>query len=77
MSRVYLVGRRCAIAEALLGFLILLVAVCVAAGVILWAVRQFMPEAFPPARLIVGGIALIVLLYGLFRLVQALGPALP
>lgn len=65
------------VAAALLTFLILLVAVCVAAGVILWAVQRFVPEAYSPARLIVGGVALVVILFGLVRLVGALGPALP
>jgi hypothetical protein len=64
-------------ATALLSFLILLVAICVAAGVVLWALQRFMPEAYPPGRLIVGGVALIAVLYGLVRLVGALGPALP
>jgi multisubunit Na+/H+ antiporter MnhE subunit len=63
--------------EALLGFLIFLVVVCVVAAIVLWAVRRFMPEAYYPARLIVGAVALILILYALLRLVQAGAVALP
>lgn len=63
--------------EALLNFFILVIIVCVIAGVVLWAVQRFFPEAYSPARLIVGACALIVILYALLRLVQAGVPGMP
>lgn len=63
--------------EALLGFLIFVIVVCVVAAVLLWAVGRFMPEAYHPARLIVGAVAIIVLLYALLRLVQGGAVAVP
>ena len=36
--------------EALLGFLILVIIVCVVAAIVLWAVQRFFPEVYPPAR---------------------------
>lgn len=59
--------------EALLHFLVLVIVVIVVAGIILWAVRTYFAELYPPARLIVGAGALIVILYGLLRLVQSGG----
>lgn len=47
------------------------------AAVVLWAVRRFMPEAYPPARLIVGAVALIAILYALLRVVRSGDVALP
>ena len=63
--------------ESLLSFLILVIVVCVVAAIILWAVGRFMPEVYPPARLVVGAVALIVILYALLRLVQAGVPGMP
>ena len=63
--------------EALLSFLILVIVICVIAGVVLWAVQRFFAEAYPPARLIVGAVALIAILYALLRLVRAGIPGLP
>ena len=63
--------------ESLLSFLILVIVVCVVAAIILWAVGRFMPEVYPPARLIVGAVAIIVILYALLRLVQAGVPGMP
>jgi hypothetical protein len=63
--------------ESLLSFLILVIVVCVVAAIILWAVGRFMPEVYPPARLIVGAVALIVILYALLKLVQAGVPGMP
>ncbi len=56
--------------EALLGFLILVIIIVVIAAIVLWAVQRFMPEVYPPARLIVGAVALIAILVALLRLVQ-------
>lgn len=56
--------------EALVSFLITVIIICVIAGVVLWAVRTFFAEIYPPARLIVGAVALIAILYALLRLVQ-------
>jgi hypothetical protein len=64
-------------AESLLGFLIYLVLIIVVAALVLWAVRQWLPEAYTPARLIVGAVALIAVLVLLLRLFQAGAPALP
>ena len=57
--------------EALLSFLIFVIIVCVIAGVVLWAVQRFFAEVYPPARLIVGAVALIAILYALLRLFRA------
>lgn len=56
--------------EAFLSFLIVAIIVCVIAGIILWAVQQFFPQIYPPARLIVGAIALIYLLLQLVKLLR-------
>ncbi len=56
--------------EALVSFLILVIIVCVVAAIVLWAVKRFFPEVYPPARMIVGAVALIAILYALLRLIQ-------
>lgn len=63
--------------EALVSFLILVIIVCIVAAIILWAVQRFFPEAYSPARLIVGGVAVIVILYAVLRLVQSGMPGMP
>ena len=63
--------------ESLLGFLIFLIVVIVIAALVLWAVQRFMPEAYAPARLIVGAVAIIAILYALLRLMQAGVPGMP
>ena len=63
--------------ESLLGFLIFLICVVVVAAIILWAVGRFMPEAYQPARLIVGAVAIIAILYALLRLVQSGAAGVP
>jgi hypothetical protein len=68
---------RCDIAEALVSFLIFLIVVIVIAAIILWAVSRFFPEVYPPARLIVGAVALIAVLWALLRVIQAGVPGLP
>ncbi len=62
--------------EALLTFLIAIIIICVIAGVCLWAVQRFFPEIYPPARLFVGAIALIAILYRLVDLIHAGIPGL-
>lgn len=57
--------------EALLSFLIFVVVVLVIAGLVLWAVDRFFPEAGRPARLVVGAVALIAILYALLPLVRS------
>lgn len=61
----------------MISFLILLIVVIVIAAIVLWAVARFFPEVYPPARLIVGAVALIAILWALLRLVQAGIPGLP
>jgi Co/Zn/Cd efflux system component len=63
--------------ETLVSFLIFLIIVCVIAAIVLWAVQRFFPEAYPPARLIVGAVALIAVLWALLRVIQAGVPGLP
>jgi hypothetical protein len=63
--------------ESLLGFLIFLIVVIVVAAIILWAVGRFMPEMYHPARLIVGAVAIIAILYALLRVVQSGALAMP
>lgn len=62
---------------ALVSFLILVIIICVVAGIVLWAVQRFFPEVYPPARLIVGAVALIAILYALLQLVQGGAVHLP
>jgi hypothetical protein len=50
---------------ALVDFFILVVIVCVVAAVILWCVARFFPDIYPPARYVVGAVALIVILVAL------------
>jgi hypothetical protein len=63
--------------ESLLAFLVFLIVVIVVAALVLWAVQRFMPEVYAPARLIVGAVALIAVLYALLRVVQGGAPGLP
>lgn len=63
--------------EALVSFLILVIIVIVVAAIVLWAVGKFFPEVYPPARLIVGAVALIVILYAVLKLVQSGVPGMP
>jgi hypothetical protein len=49
-------------AGGLLGLLIFIIVVFAIAWLIIWCVQQFLPELYPPARLIVGVIALIAIL---------------
>lgn len=56
--------------EALLSFLIFVIIVVVIAGIVVWAVDRFFPEVGRPARLIVGALALIAILYALLPLVK-------
>lgn len=49
-------------AGGLLGLLIFVVVVVAIAAFILWAVQYFLPEVYPPARIVVGVIALIAIL---------------
>lgn len=44
---------------SLVMFLIYVIVICVIAAIVLWAVQRFFPEVYPPARLIVGAVALI------------------
>lgn len=46
----------------LLGLLIFIIVVVAIAALILWAVQYFLPEIYPPARIIVGVVALIAIL---------------
>ena len=49
-------------AGGLIGLLIFIIIVFAVAWLIIWAVQQFLPELYPPARIIVGVIALIAIL---------------
>ena len=57
--------------DALIDFFVLLVVVCVVAAVILWAINEFFPTVYRPARYIVGAVALIVILIALKPLLSA------
>jgi len=59
--------------EALISFIIMLIIVCVIAGVILWSVNRFFPEAYVPARYLVGACALIFILLQVVKLLNASG----
>lgn len=63
--------------EALLIAAIYVIVIVVFAAVTLWAVQRFVPEVYPPARLVVGAVALIAVLWVLLRLVRAGLPGLP
>lgn len=52
---------------ALVAFLIFVIIVVIVAAIILWCVSHFFPEVYPPARLIVGGCALIAILMKLLQ----------
>jgi hypothetical protein len=49
-------------AGGLLGLLIFIIVVFAIAWLIIWAVQQFLPELYPPVRIIVGVVALIAIL---------------
>ena len=57
-------------ASLLINFLILLIIVVGVAAIVLWAVQKFFPAIYEPARYVVGGIALIVILLKLAPIVQ-------
>lgn len=61
-------------ADAVIGFLIFLIVLCLVVALILWAVRSFFPTVFEPAKYIVGGLALIAILYRLRPLAGYLFP---
>jgi hypothetical protein len=63
--------------EALVSFLIVVIVICVIAGICLWAVQKFFPEVYPPARLIVGAVALIAILYALLNVIRGGLPGFP
>jgi hypothetical protein len=46
----------------LLGLLIFVIIVVAIAALILWVVQYFLPEVYPPARIIVGVVALVAIL---------------
>lgn len=62
---------------ALVSFLIFVIVVCVVAAIVLWAVARFFAEVYPPARLIVGAVALIAILLALLRLLQSGAVSMP
>jgi hypothetical protein len=49
-------------AGGLIGLLIFIIIVFAIAWLIIWCVQQFLPELYPPARIIVGVIAIIAIL---------------
>ena len=59
--------------EALVMFLIMLIIVCVVAFILLWCVQKFFPEAYPPARYLVGAVALIFILLQVVKLLNSSG----
>jgi hypothetical protein len=63
--------------EALVGFLIILVVIVVVAALVLWAIRSFLPEFYTPARLIVGAVAVIAILFALLELLRGQSPRIP
>jgi hypothetical protein len=46
----------------LLGLLIFVIIVVALAALILWVVQYFLPEVYPPARIVVGVVALVAIL---------------
>jgi hypothetical protein len=46
----------------LLGLLIFVIIVVAIAALILWVVQYFLPEVYPPARIVVGVVALVAIL---------------
>jgi hypothetical protein len=46
----------------LLGLLIFIIVVVAIAALILWCVQYFLPEVYPPARIVVGVVALLAIL---------------
>jgi Co/Zn/Cd efflux system component len=63
--------------ESLLGFIIFIIIVIVVSAIVIWAVQRFFPEVYTPARLIVGAVAVIAILYAVLRLFQAGVPGMP
>jgi hypothetical protein len=57
--------------ETLVSVLIFIIIICVIAAVVLWAVARFFPEVYPPARLIVGAVALIAILWSLLGVIRS------
>lgn len=61
-------------ADAVIGFLIFLIVLCLVVALILWAVNRFFPDIYVPAKYVVGGLALIAILYRLRPLAGYLFP---
>lgn len=60
--------------DAVIGFLIFLIVLCLFVALILWAIRSFFPAIFEPAKYVVGALALIAILVRLAPLLGAVFP---
>ncbi len=60
--------------EAVIGFLIFLIVLCLFVALVLWAVKAFFPAIFEPAKYVVGALALIAILVRLAPLLGAVFP---
>lgn len=60
--------------DAVIGFLIFLIVLCLFVALILWAVQRFFPDIFVPAKYVVGALALIAILVKLAPLLGAVFP---
>ncbi len=58
---------------ALVSFIVFVIIVVIVAAIALWAVQKFFPEVYAPARLIVGGCALIAILLKLLGVLNSGG----
>lgn len=60
--------------DAVIGFLVFLIVLCVLVALILWATRSFFPAVFEPAKYVLGALALIAILMRLRPLAGYLFP---
>lgn len=56
--------------QPLLAVLIPIIIILAVALLILWVVQQFFPEFYPPARIVVGAVALVAILTKLLPLLH-------
>ena len=60
--------------EAVVGFLIFLIVLCLLVALVLWAVKAFFPAIFEPAKYVLGALALIAILVKLAPLLGGVFP---
>lgn len=59
--------------EALFSLMVVVLFTIIAASILLWAIGKWLPEFVYPARLIIGAVAILIILWALLRFAQGSG----